>query len=575
MNESSRTTQLPSPSLDLAGLREQVVGMDANIDTPFGQRLMVYCDYTASGRSLHFIERYLQGLLQTYANTHTEDDVTGRSTSQLLHEAERAIKRAAGAGERGKIVACGTGATGAIHKLQQILGVAIAPATRSLLEAQIERHFGKKRAAAFTEAQAASQPVVFVGPYEHHSNEISWRQGLATVVEVRLAHDGSVDLEHLEALLTEPRYAGRLRIGSFSAASNVTGMRSPVREIARLLHRHDALACFDYAASGPYVQIDMNPGDDDWLDAVFISPHKFLGGPGSSGILVFNERLYHRELAPSVAGGGTVDYVSPEDHDFIADIEERERAGTPGILQTLRAALAFEVKEAVTHEAIESRELALLQRAFAQWSEADGIEILGNPDPARRIGIVSFNVRDARGGYLHPKFATALLNDLFGIQSRAGCSCAGPYGHRLLGIGTDVSGQYRDWVRKGYHGIKPGWCRIGFHYVMDDVDADYVIAAVRFIARSGHRFLPDYCFDPISGAWLHRKAGPVGTSFSLAAALAAAVPGLTALPATERARRFAGYLAEAEALAQAAGEPMRAGEPLLGGQFGALQFFST
>jgi len=563
------------PMLDLAGLREQVVGMDATLDTPFGQRLMVYCDYTASGRSLHFIERYLHGLLQTYANTHTEDDVTGRSTSQLLHEAERAIKQAVGAGERGKIVACGTGATGAIDKLQQILGVAIAPATRSLFEAQLEQHFGPQGTAEFKRSQAATQPVVFVGPYEHHSNEISWRQGLATVVEVGLAADGSVDLEHLEALLEDPQYTGRLRIGSFSAASNVTGMRSPVREIAALLHRHDALACFDYAASAPYVDIDMNPSSDDWLDAVFISPHKFLGGPGSSGILVFNERLYHRELAPSVAGGGTVDYVSPEDHDFIADIEEREKAGTPGILQTLRAALAFEVKRAVTHEAIEAREQALLRRAFARWSEAGGIEILGNPDPSRRIGIVSFNVRDARGGFLHPKFATALLNDLFGIQSRAGCSCAGPYGHRLLGIGGDVSGQYRDWVRKGYHGIKPGWCRIGFHYVMDDVDAEYIIEAVRFIARRGHRFLPDYKFDPVSGAWRHRAAGRIGAPFSLAAALKAGTPGVTALPAGERARRFAAYLDEAEALAEAAGEPVPTREPLLGGKFGALQFFST
>jgi selenocysteine lyase/cysteine desulfurase len=563
------------PTLDLAGLREQVVGMDAILDTPFGQRLMVYCDYTASGRSLHFVERYLQGLLQTYANTHTEDDVTGRSTSQLLHEAERTIKRAVNAGERGKIIACGTGATGAIHKLQQILGVAIAPATRSLLEARIEQCFGPQCAAQFAEAQAANQPVVFVGPYEHHSNEISWRQGLATVVEVGLAADGSIDLAHLESLLQDARYAGRLRIGSFSAASNVTGMRSPVREIAALLHRHDALACFDYAASAPYVDIDMNPGGGDWLDAVFISPHKFLGGPGSSGILVFNECLYHGELAPSVAGGGTVDYVSPEDHDFIADVEEREKAGTPGILQTLRAALAFEVKQAVTQEVIEARELALLERAFARWSEADGIEILGNPDPTRRIGIVSFNVRDARGSTLHPKFATALLNDLFGIQSRAGCSCAGPYGHRLLGIACDMSEQYRDWVRKGYHGIKPGWCRIGFHYVMDDADADYVIEAVRFIARSGHRFLPAYEFDPVSGGWQHRQAGRVGAPFSLAAALVARAPEVTALPADERARRYSAYLAEAERLAETAGEPVGAQEPLLGGRFGALQFFST
>jgi len=560
--------------LDVAGLREQVIGMDAPIETVFGRRLMMYCDYTASGRSLLFVERYLQGLLRTYANTHTEDDVTGRSMSRLLHEAEDAIKRAVNAGDHGKIVACGTGATGAIDKLQQIIGIAIPPATRRQLEGRLEGFFGPGQAAAFRQYCLDRQPVVFVGPYEHHSNEVSWRQGLATVVAVDLAADGSVDLDHLRRLLLDPAYAGRPRIGSFSAASNVTGMRTPVREIARLLHQHDALACFDYAASGPYVDIDMNPGIDEWIDAVFVSPHKFLGGPGSSGILVFNDRLYHRDLPPSVAGGGTVDYVSPDDQDFVSDIEEREKAGTPGILQTLRAALAFEIKRAVGCDVIEARESALLERAFARWRECDGVEILGNPDPSRRVGIVSFNLRDPRGGYLHPKFVTALLNDLFGIQSRAGCSCAGPYGHRLLGIDNDTSEQYRAWVRKGYHGIKPGWCRVGFHFVMDEVDADYVIDAVRFVAGHGHRFLAEYSFDPVSGAWQHGRDGEGMLPFSLEAALGAGALASTALPPDERARLFAGYLAEAQRFADALCEPAASPERVLEGQFGALQFFS-
>jgi len=563
------------PELDLASLRDEIVGIDSAIETAFGRRLMLYCDYTASGRSLHFVERYLQRLLQTYANTHTEDDVTGRSTSRLLHEAESAIKRAVNAGPAGRIVACGTGATGAIARLQQILGVAVPPATRAMLDGCLEQFLGAEQAAGFADFLGARQPVVFVGPYEHHSNEISWRLGLATVVSVELAQDGGVDLAHLEQLLRDPRYQGRLRIGSFSAASNVTGMRTPVREIASLLHRHDALACFDYAASGPYVPIDMNPGGDASIDAIFISPHKFIGGPGSSGILVFNERLYRRELPPSVAGGGTVDYVSPADQDFIADIEEREKAGTPGILQTLRAALAFEIKQAVTPEAIEAREAELLERAFARWSEAAGIEILGNKDPARRIGIVSFNLRDPRGGYLHPKFATALLNDLFGIQSRAGCSCAGPYGHRLLGIGLDVSEQYRAWVRRGYHGIKPGWCRVGFHFTMDNTDADYLIEVVRFIARAGHRFLPLYRFDPYTGAWQHRDANESWPAFSLAAALQAGSPTHGARPAGERAALYRRYLEEAERLAGELGEPRAIAEPVLDGQFGGLQFFSA
>jgi selenocysteine lyase/cysteine desulfurase len=563
------------PTLTPAALRGEIIGVDSTIETPFGERLMVYGDYTASGRSLHFIERYLQGLLQTYANTHTEDDVTGRSTSCLLHEAERAIKRAVNAGPAGRIVASGTGATGAIVKLQQLLGIAAPPATRDFLDRSLEQFLGPEQAAAFARHREAHQPVVFVGPYEHHSNEISWRLGFATVVPVDLAPDGSVDLAHLERLLQDPAYRGRLRIGSFSAASNVTGMRTPVSEIASLLHRHDALACFDYAASAPYVGIDMNPGGDAWIDAIFVSPHKFIGGPGSSGVLVFNERLYRRELPPSVAGGGTVDYVSPADQDFVEDIEEREKAGTPGILQTLRAALAFEVKRTVGTRVIESREAELLQRAFSRWAGADGIEILGNPDPSRRIGIVSFNLRDPRGSYLHPKFVTALLNDLFGIQSRAGCSCAGPYGHRLLGIGPDVSEQYRAWVRKGYHGIKPGWCRIGFHFTMDDADADYVIEAVRFIGRTGHRFLPLYTFDACSGAWRHRDARDPSPGLSLEEAMSMAPVDKTALPESERAQAYARYLAKAAQVASGLADDGHAEVAALADDFGELKFFST
>ena len=327
--------------LDPAYLRQQIVGVDSTFETPFGERLMVYCDYTASGRCLRFVESYLQSLQRVYANTHTEDDITGRSMSQLLHEAEDAIKQSVNAGPDGRIIACGTGATGAIDKLQQIIGVTLAPATRKTLGDMLD-----------DELLAKTQPVVFIGPYEHHSNEISWRQSLATTVQVRLDAGGNVDLGHLEALLQDPRYQNRKRIGSFSAASNVTGMRADVRKIASLLHQYDAMACFDYAASAPYVEIDMNPepeyeGDDPSIDAIFISPHKFLGGPGSSGVLVFNERIYDRDLPPSMSAGGTVDYVGMTDQDFISRIEEREKAGTPGVLQTLKAGLVFQVKDAV------------------------------------------------------------------------------------------------------------------------------------------------------------------------------------------------------------------------------------
>jgi len=546
---------LSTTALDLDFLRSQIVGVDAAIGTPFGERLMLYADFTASGRSLHFVENYLLHQARLYANSHTEDDTSGRVTTELLAQAEARIKQAVNAGPDGRIIACGTGATGAIDRMQQLVGVKLPAASRMLLEGLVEGFFGRQEAVAFEAYCRQHQPVVFVGPYEHHSNEISWRESLATVVEVAMADDGGIDLRHLEALLQDPAYHGRLRIGSFSAASNVTGMRSPVHELARLLHRYDALAFFDYAASAPYVPIDMNPPSgggvsDDFLDAVFISPHKFLGGPGSSGLLIFNKHCYHAELPPSIAGGGTVDYVGPNDHDFIHDIETREKAGTPGILQTLRAALAFEVKAAVGIERIEQREAAMLHQAFARWGAHPRIEILGNPDPARRVGIVSFNIKDPKGQYLHPRLVTTLLNDLFGIQSRAGCSCAGPYGHQLLGIDERKAQEYRSWISRGYHGVKPGWCRVGFHYVFDAAEVEYLLSCVEFMAEYGYRFVNQYHFDAKGGSWHHKHWQPQGATFSLSEALSTASVPVQALPEETRRQRYRDYLEEALRLAE-------------------------
>lgn len=536
---------------------------------------MVYCDYTASGRCLYFIENYLLGVQRNYANTHTEDDVTGRNMTRLLHQAESIIKRSVNAGPDGRIIAVGNGASGAIDKVQQILGIACPPATRRRLDSTLDGFLGADRLRRFHAFHGDRSPVVFVGPYEHHSNEISWRQGFATVVEVDLAADGGIDLEHLERLLRAPGYRDRFRIGSFSAASNVSGMRSPVQDIARLLHRYDAIACFDYAACAPYVPIDMNPpGDRDAsIDAIFISPHKFLGGPGSSGILIFNKRIYAEDLPPTVAAGGTVDYVSLEDQDFIADIEEREKAGTPGVMQTIKAALAFELKESVGTARIAAREHELTVRAMQRFGAEKSLEILGNPDPARRIGIVSFNAKDPRGRYLHPKFLTALLNDLFGIQSRAGCSCAGPYGHRLLGIGKERSARYRQCVGSGYGGLKPGWCRIGFHYTMDDVEADYVIDAVCFVGKHGYRFLHLYDFDVQSGCWTHKQDRSQFASLSLDRAMQAETLEKTAIPASRRRGLYRSWLSEAREHAERLADPVDH-DLRLQGEPGELQFFA-
>ena len=554
--------------LDPAYLRQQIVGVDSTFETPFGERLMVYCDYTASGRCLRFVEAYLQSLQRVYANTHTEDDITGRSMSQLLHEAEEAIKQSVNAGPEGRIIACGTGATGAIDKLQQIIGVTLAPATRKNLGAMLD-----------DEELARIQPVVFIGPFEHHSNEISWRQSLATTVQVRLDAAGNIDMGHLETLLQDPRYQNRKRIGSFSAASNVTGMRSDVRKIASLLHKYDAIACFDYAACAPYVAIDMNPepefdGDDPSIDAIFISPHKFLGGPGSSGVLVFNERIYDRELPPSMSAGGTVDYVGITDQDFISRIEEREKAGTPGVLQTLKAGLVFQVKDAVGTDLIYEREHQFTDRALRSWGENGNVEVLGNPDPGSRVGIISFNIKDSSGKYLHHKFLTVLLNDLFGIQSRAGCSCAGPYGHRLLKIDNVTSEKYRAAVQQGYCGLKPGWCRVGLHWVMDDAEANYVIDAVNFIAREGHTFLKLYDFDLSTGTWVHKQITGTLPEFSLDQALNNVDGEAAILSLALRQQLYRHYLTEAQKIADQLKDEPEAKLTSLGGDLGELQFFA-
>ncbi len=570
----------PATPLTPAFLRAQTVGIDAPIATPFGERPLVYADFTASGRQLAFVEDYLRAVAARYANAHTEDSLTGRTATRLLHEAEAAIKRAVGAGPGGKVVAVGAGSTAAIHKLQEFLGIAVPPVTLHALAGWARAALGDAPADALAAYVTAHRPVVFVGPYEHHSNEVTWREGVCETVEVDLCPAGGLDLAHLERLLSDDRWAGRTRIGSFSAASNVTGVTAPVHDVARLLHAHGALAFADYAAGGPYLPIDMAAGGDAdaALDAVFLSPHKFLGGPGSCGLLVFHEHLYRRDLAPSVGGGGTVDYVGPAGHDFTADIEARETAGTPGFFQTLRAALALEVKEALGPVA--EREHALLERAFAAWAATGRVEVLGPADPARRVGIVSFNIAcdgppgsGASGGrVLHPRFVTVLLNDLFGVQSRAGCSCAGPYGHRLLGITGETAERYRTAVRGGAHGVKPGWCRVGFHPTMDDAEADYLVAAVAFVARHGERFLPLYAFSVETGTWTHRDSLPETAGFSLANALAAPAPAQAAVPLAERRARYAAALADADALADALADTPHTG--CLDDALADLQFFA-
>ena len=514
--------------VDWDEIRGDVVGHDATIATPYGDRRIAYADFTASGRALCSVERYVERLLEHYANTHTEDDTTGRLTSRRLSSAERIIKDRLNADERYKLIAVGAGATAAINRLQQILGVYIPPATRDRLKCA-------GRLDAADRAVRSHMPVVFVGPYEHHSNEISWREGLAEVVEVELDAMGRLSLDDLEIKLADRAWEGRQKIGSFSAASNVSGVRTDVYAVARTLHRHGALAFFDYSASAPYARIDVRRDEEAYFDGVFFSPHKYLGGPGASGVLLVRDTLYRDDLPPSVSGGGTVSFVNAATQDYLEDIEEREKAGTPGIVQTMRAALAIDLQHLIGIEAIEERERELIGRALDRLGSFEGIEIVGDAPPSERLAIFSFNVR-AGTGYLHPRFVVRLLNDLFGIQSRAGCSCAGPYGHRLLHIDLETSERYRDYIRRGEHGVKPGWVRLNFHYLATDEDFEFICSAVEFIARRGRLFLADYRFDLKSGAWVHRREVEEDEPFGAEAALAAGRVGGASDPVESRSR---------------------------------------
>jgi selenocysteine lyase/cysteine desulfurase len=458
---------LATPDI-LAKLQDGVIGEGTEFETPFGMQKLLYADYVASGRALRQIEGFvMERVLPFYANSHTEASYCGGLMTRMRREARAIIAAQCGADDRFATVFAGAGATAGLNRLVHLLGVSEA-------------------------AARGENPLVLIGPYEHHSNILPWRESGAEVVELPEATTGGPDLAALETALRDAK--GRKIVGSFSVASNVTGITTDADAVTRILKQHGALAVWDYAGGGPYLPIDMRAGTDAEKDAVVVSAHKFVGGPGASGVMILRKAAVcsRRMFQP---GGGTVKFVSSTAHDYSSDIATREEAGTPNVIGDIRAALVFIVKAAIGQARMATRHAELRARALSVWRNNPNIVLMGNKD-ADALPIFSFRVRDsAKGGYVHHQLFTRLLSDVHGVQARGGCACAGPYAHRLLGIGTAESEAIRAAILRGEEIEKPGWTRLNLSALMDDAKADRVIAAVDTLARAPYPMADTYCCE--------------------------------------------------------------------------------
>lgn len=466
-----------------ASFRNSIVGYNQTFQSPYGKRRIVYADWTASGRLYEPIERKLFEAIGPFVgNTHSESSITGESMTQAYHCAHVTLKKHVNAGPEDVLLNVGFGMTAAVCKLQRILGLKVPEQLQSFVSIPLEM-----------------KPVVFVTHMEHHSNHTSWCETISDVCVVKPTDEGLVDLEDLARLL-EQHKDRKLKIGSFTACSNVTGIRTPYHALAKLMHEHGGLCFIDFAASAPYEKIDMHPADPlEKLDAVIFSPHKFLGGPGTSGVLIFNSNLYHLEH-PDQPGGGTVLWTNPwGKYRFKPEIEEREDGGTPGFLQAIKAALCIKLKDRMGVDNMQPREEELVRKLFMGLREIPGLTILADPIE-QRLGMFSFYFDT-----IHYNLAVKLLNDRFGIQSRGGCSCAGTYGHYLLHVDKNHSKHITDMIDHGDLSTKPGWVRLSVHPTTTDEEVDYMIDSLRQIEKNHVRWATDYAYDTHSNEFKHKR----------------------------------------------------------------------
>ncbi|WP_213087073.1 aminotransferase class V-fold PLP-dependent enzyme [Chitinophaga agrisoli] len=471
--------------------REQIIGGQQVFESPFGGKRILYADWTASGRAYGPIEKCIrQQVLPFVGNTHTTTTVTGTCMSEAYEAAKRIIKAHVNAGKEDVLLFCGSGMTSAVNKLQRIMGLR-AP-ERLADYADLALH------------DEPSRPVVFVTHMEHHSNHISWLETLARVEIIGSDENGNVDVQHLDALLEQYKHHPH-KIAAVTACSNVTGIETPYHQIAQLMHQHGGLCFVDFACAAPYCDINMHPeGPGAWLDAIYFSSHKFLGGPGTPGVLIFNKGLY-RNAIPDHPGGGTVHYSNPwKVHAYVPDIEQREDGGTPPFLQGIKAAMCIRLKEAMGVTNMRQREEELLAIIFSRLSAIKQVMVL-EPEITKRLGVVSFIVAGA-----HYNLVVKLLNDRYGIQLRGGCSCAGTYGHMLLQVDKPRSYAILDAIRRGDLSGKPGWVRLSIHPIMTNAEITFILDAIEMTVHNIPEWGKDYDYDPHTNEYCFKGMKTLG-----------------------------------------------------------------
>jgi selenocysteine lyase/cysteine desulfurase len=461
--------------------RDRIIGINQEFVSPYGTKKIIYTDWTASGRLYRPIEEKLTNDLGPFvANTHTETTVSGTAMTMAYHKARHIIKNHVNANSEDVLIADGTGMTGVVNKFQRILGLRIPENLRE-----------------YTTIPDAVKPIVFISHMEHHSNQTSWLETIADVVVIPADSEGLFCVGNLKILLEKHKNRA-IKIASITSCSNVTGIRTPYHEAAKLMHQNNGLCFVDFACSGPYVAIDMHPEDaESYLDAIFFSPHKFLGGPGTSGILIFNSKLY-TNVVPDNPGGGTVSWTNPwGEHKYIDNIEDREDGGTPGFLQVIKTAFAIQLKEEMGIENILNHEHEIVKIIFEELGNTPNIKILA-AQHQDRLGVISFYIDD-----LHFNLGVKLLNDKFGIQTRGGCSCAGTYGHYLLNVNEETSHNLVCQIDSGDLVSKPGWIRMSIHPTTTTEEVLFVCNSIKELAANHEAWKLDYKYDKNSNEFVH------------------------------------------------------------------------